>query len=63
MPPKKATPEQYKKLVDIVNGSDVIKWGKGTPEMKREAWEHGSQLINYIGGAEKNGEGWKKVIY
>lgn len=61
MPPKKATPGQYKELVNMVRNSDVIRWGKGTPEMKREAWEHVSQVLNSIGGAQKNGEGWKKV--
>ncbi|CAG9771511.1 unnamed protein product [Ceutorhynchus assimilis] len=62
MPPKKANPEQYKKLVDLVWESDVIRWGKGTPDMKKEAWQQISETLNCIGGAEKTAEGWKKAF-
>lgn len=41
----------------MVKNSDVIRWSKGTPEMKREAWEQVSQVLNSIGGTQKNGEG------
>ncbi|CAG9771489.1 unnamed protein product [Ceutorhynchus assimilis] len=58
MPPKKANPEQYKKLVDLVWESDMIRWG--APEMKKEAWQQISKTLNCIGGAEKTAERWKK---
>lgn len=60
MPPKKATSEQYKALVDLVSECSCVRWGKGTPDQKKEAWEQISATLNAI-GVEKNAEGWKKV--
>ncbi|CAG9769677.1 unnamed protein product [Ceutorhynchus assimilis] len=62
MPPKKASSEQYKHLIDLIEKSDCIRWGKGTPEVKKNAWENIALQLNALGGVEKNGEGWKKAF-
>ncbi|XP_031329248.1 uncharacterized protein LOC116175003 [Photinus pyralis] len=61
MPPKKATPEQYKLLVDMFAESKCLRWGKGTPGEKKEAWEAISAAVNTL-GVEKSSDGWKKAF-
>lgn len=61
MAPKKASSEQYKLLVELVNENECIRWGKGAPEIKKLAWERVAVTLNAVGGVEKNGEGWRKV--
>lgn len=62
MPPKKATTQQYKALVNLVKECDFVRYGKGTPDQKKEAWENIASVLNAIGGIEKTAEGWKKVL-
>lgn len=58
---KKASRQQYIQLLNEVESSEVLKWGKGTPDLKRQSWDQAAKAINSIGGTQKTGEQWKKV--
>ncbi|KAF5308691.1 hypothetical protein FQR65_LT18004 [Abscondita terminalis] len=62
MPPKKASQQQYQLLIDEVAKSSCLRWGKGTPDEKKEAWEQISLVLNAVGAIEKTPDAWKKAF-
>ncbi|KAF5278519.1 hypothetical protein FQR65_LT15668 [Abscondita terminalis] len=46
---------------EFVKTNSVIRFGKGTPIEKQDAWLSLTAAVNAVGGAEKSVEGWKKA--
>ncbi|XP_031349536.1 uncharacterized protein LOC116175512 [Photinus pyralis] len=49
-------------LMDSVECNNTILYGKGTSEVKKEAWEKVTARVNAVGGCTKSGDGWKNAF-
>lgn len=56
----RSTAAQYQLLIKMIENINEIRYGKGTPDKKREAI---AENLNALGGAFKSGDGWKKVSF
>lgn len=58
---KKTSREQFASYLQFLGSNQILRFGKGDPEVKKKEFNRLVSVLNGAGGVIKSEEGWKKV--